>query len=180
VISWRLPCLLLALAGLAGCYSWQVAAGVSDGAAGPEASRPDVGTLEVGTPSRDSTTPPIPDAQGTSDTGGHVPDSGKADATGPSCATLTQQVTTTQAAAKACTESTADECLTSVTDPCGCKSFVTQPSAAATTAYTAAVAALKASGCPIDCSTPCLSPDAVYGLCLTAAVGSGLGTECSP
>jgi len=176
-MSTRLVPLLLLLTGPVGCYSWQIGASATDSGGGGDAGRGDAGKADAG---RVDATSPLPDARASGDAGAPRVDAAAAAETGaPSCATLEQAVSATSAAAKQCTEATPGECLTSVEDPCRCKSFVASPTGAATTEYQAAVTALTRSGCAIDCSLPCQSPAAIEGLCLATA-GPTFAYECSP
>ncbi len=95
-----------------------------------------------------------------------------------SCEALHADVDSARAGAKHCTSMPSD-CATSMQDQCGCTLFIAQSSSGATASYKDAIAALKASGCPLGCGT-CAAPP-TQSLC-TAGAGpdGGLTTVCNP
>jgi hypothetical protein len=90
-----------------------------------------------------------------------------------SCAMLGANVDTARAAARLCA-STPTACKSKVIDQCGCTVFVAESSSAATTAYTTAIGALEASGCPRGCGS-CAKP-----LASECLVGADLKDVCTP
>ncbi len=126
---------LLPLLSAACAYDWQIGQAPGDGGEGGDA-----GTL------------------GGHDAGADVSADAPADATPdarPDCAALLADLDTSRAAAKACTLGLVGQCMTSIEDECDCASYVREAGSAATMAYAAAIASVRAAGCSVACP-PCL------------------------
>jgi hypothetical protein len=148
--SFSILLLLSPFAAASGCvYDWTIGATSAD--AGPEG-----GTGGTG---------------GSGGSGGGAPD-GSVDGAG--CDALLADVNDKRNAAKACTLGASGQCTGTVTDECGCTSYVEDPNSAATKDFSAAIDALKSAGCTPSCGPSC-SPS--IGACLLSA---GKGPYCVP
>lgn len=112
-----------------------------------------------------------PDGSATSSTGsggGTTTSSGSggADASAPSCADLLATLRAARDAAKRC-PTVGATCTASVTDECGCRSFVAQAGSSAAGAFAAALQAFAAAGCQPTCGS-CLPNPTGVGTCLYA------------
>jgi hypothetical protein len=105
---------------------------------------------------------------------GHEGTGGTGGGPGPSCATLLAQLDGARDAAKKCV-TIGSMCSASITDECGCTSYVTQGGSAAANDFAAAVKSVKDAGCAASCN-PCLANPG-YGTCLFS---SGMGPYCLP
>lgn len=140
---------LLPLAGSLGCsYDWEI--GAPNGGAGGQGSG----------------------GAGASGSGGSGA-GGAGGGGGADCGALAAQLDAARKAAKACTIGAPGQCSGFIEDECGCDSYVTQSSSAATDEFVAAVGALQSAGCPPDCSTCLLGS----GTCL---FDNGMGPYCQP
>lgn len=92
--------------------------------------------------------------------------SGGADASTPSCADLLATLRAARDAAKRCA-TVGTTCTASVTDECGCASFVAQAGSSAANAFAAAIQAFAAAGCQPTCGS-CLPNPTGLGTCLYA------------
>jgi hypothetical protein len=92
---------------------------------------------------------------------------------GPDCALLLADLASAREAAKSCTLGMVGQCATSIVDECGCASYVREAPSAATTAFVAAVADVRAAGCAVTCGTCLVS----LGACLLAG---GTQAACTP
>jgi len=161
----------------AGCYSWQLGTSPVDGGEKPDAARLDAHLVDAQASGDSDTAPPKGDAMHAMDAFVVTPDGTTVDAS--SCSALEADVVAKRTAAIACV-TPAEACIATVTDACGCEVFVGMPAGAggATASYVAAVAALKGSGCPLGCTTACVTVPG--SLCLTNSTGSGMTvTACS-
>jgi hypothetical protein len=120
---------------------------------------------EIGAPSADAGT-------GGADAGAGSGGSGAGGAA-PDCAMLSANLDAARKQAKACTIGASGQCGASITDECGCTSYVTQGGSAAASAFADAVAKVKAAGCTTSCSSCLVSP----GACLYSG---GKGPYCLP
>jgi hypothetical protein len=161
----RAPSLVLALAGCAGCtLDWTVGSGSPPmNEAGTDAS-PEAAAVDAAPES--AVDAPI-EAPAPNDA-----EAGALDA--PDCSALLTSVQSAEVQAKKCMGGS--DCMTKVSDQCGCMLFVAQPASLATNNYIGAVQAFMTSGCPLNCPTQCPPPPA-QSLCL---VGMGGVTSCMP
>jgi hypothetical protein len=96
-------------------------------------------------------------------------------ATAPSCADLLTALRAARDAAKRCT-TVGTTCTASITDECGCASFVAQSGSSAANAFAGAIEAYAAAGCQPTCAS-CLPNPSGLGTCLYYA---GAGPFCQP
>ncbi|MFT3774121.1 MAG: hypothetical protein QM820_52820 [Minicystis sp.] len=112
----------------------------------------------------------------TGDAGPPDADAGPADVdSGPNCATLVAALDSARDAAKKCS-TVGSTCTTSITDECGCHSYVAQGGSQAANDFAAAVQSVKSAGCSVSCTT-CLPDPGGKGTCLYS---NGTGPFCLP
>ena len=99
------------------------------------------------------------------------------EADGPDCNQLHANVDAARVKARQCTAQPSD-CMSKVTDQCGCEVYVAQASSQATSDYEAAINALQDSGCTLGCGS-CTTPQPAQCLPSMGPDG-GLSTSCSP
>ncbi|APR75170.1 Hypothetical protein A7982_00516 [Minicystis rosea] len=94
---------------------------------------------------------------------------------GPGCAALVAQLEASRDAAKSC-GTVGTTCTASITDECGCASYVAQGGSQAALDFAAAVQSVKDAGCATSCGS-CLPNPGGKGTCL---LSGGTGPFCQP